>query len=401
MIVAALLVPVALLALVFLVQRFGLPVFLALMAVVVGYGFAANMTVQSIGKAFGLGFASTLEQTGLLVVAGALVSALLIKRPLSGPAAMAAGVVAGLGGSASGGLALLQPATNGTPRRAALLALTLLAVHALIVPSPLAVASAFVLKADLRTMLWIALPATAIAMGAAWVFVTRSLAPDTDRGALSLGWLAVGIPLALLIVHAIAQMPTEPLGKGGAREFYTGISHPLILAAIAIALALLLSRRWQPAALADMRWAPLLLTVGAAGGFARLFDETGMAELLAEHALDPRLGLLAPFLAAAIVKTMQGNSLSAVLTASGMVEPMLPSLGLDSGTGRALAAAAVAAGSIAICHVNDPFFWIAAHMAGLSPARALRVISLGSLTLSVAALGIVAALGLLFQGVPP
>jgi len=395
MIVAALLVPVALLALVLLVQRFGLPVFLALMAVVVGYGSAANMTVQSIGKAFGLGFASTLEQTGLLVVAGALVSALLIKRPLSGSAAMAAGIIAGLGGSASGGLALLQPAADGTPRRAALLALTLLAVHALIVPSPLAVASAFVLKADPRTMLWIALPATAIAVGAAWVFVTRSLVADTDRGALSLGWLAIGVPLVLLIVQAIAQMPTEPLGKGGAREFYTGISHPLILAMVAIALALLLSRRWQPAALADMGWAPLLLTVGAAGGLARLFDETGVAELLAERVLDPRLGLLAPFLAAAIVKTMQGNSLSAVLTASGMVEPMLPALGLDSATGRALAAAAVGAGSIAICHVNDPFFWIAAHMAGLSPTRALRVISLGSLAIAVAALGVVAALGLM------
>jgi GntP family gluconate:H+ symporter len=250
-------------------------------------------------------------------------------------------------------------------------------------------------------MLWIALPAAAVAMGAAWVFVTRSLAPDTDRGTLSLGWIAIGVPLVLLIVQAIAQMPTEPLGKGGAREFYTGISHPLILAVIAIALALLLSRRWQPAALADMRWAPLLLTVGAAGGLARLLDETGMAELLGERALDPRLGLLAPFLAAAIVKTLQGNSLSAVLTASGMVEPMLPALGLDSATGRALAAAAVGAGSIAICHVNDPFFWIAAHMAGLSPGRALSLISLGSLAISVAALGIIAALGLLFQGLYP
>ena len=50
----------------------------------------------------------------------------------------------------------------------------------------------------------------------------------------------------------------------------------------------MLSRRWQPAALAGTRWAPLLLAVGAAGGFARVFDETGMAELLAEHALHPR-----------------------------------------------------------------------------------------------------------------
>ena len=111
-----------------------------------------------------------------------------------------------------------------------------------------------------------------------------------------------------------------------------------------------------------MSWAPLLLKRSAPpAGFARVLDETGMAEAFGEQVLDPRLGLLAPFLAAATVKTMQGNSLSAVLTASGMVEPMLPALGLDSAhLGCALAAASVGAGSIAVCHVNDPLFWIAA-----------------------------------------
>ena len=155
---------------------------------------------------------------------------------------------------------------------------------------------------------------------------------------------------------------------------------------------MLFAGRWQPSALAGRGWAPLLLTVGAAGGLARVFDETGMAELLAEHALHPRYGMLTPFLAAAIVKTMQGNSLTAVLTASGMVEPMLPALGLDSATGRALAAAAVGAGSMAICHVNDPFFWIAAPWRELSPGRALYVISLGSVVMAVGALVVLAAL---------
>ena len=121
-----------------------------------------------------------------------------------------------------------------------------------------------------------------------WLFARG----DHAAGSLSLGWLAIAIPIALLIVQSFAQMPSEPLGKGGAREFYTGISKPLVLAVLAIALALLLSRRWQPAVLADTSWAPLLLTVGAAGGFARVLDETGMAELLAEYVLDPRLGLL-------------------------------------------------------------------------------------------------------------
>jgi GntP family gluconate:H+ symporter len=378
MILAALALPFAVVAIVLLIERWSVPAFLALMAVVVAYGIATEMTFQSIGKAFGLGFVAALEQTGLLVMAGALVGRLLIKQPLTGPAAALAGAFAGLGGSAPGALALLQPAG-----RAVGLALTLLAAQALVAPSPLAVAAASVVHADISTMVWIAVPAAIVAAAVGWWLFARG---DHEAGRVSLGWLAVAIPIALLIVQSIAQMPSEPLGKGGAREFYTGISKPLVLAVLAIALAILLSRRWQPSLLADTSWAPLLLTVGAAGGFARVLDETGMAELLAEYMLDPRLGLLAPFLAAATVKTMQGNSLSAVLTASGMVEPMLPALGLDSPTGRVLAAAAAGAGAIAICHVNDPFFWIATHMAGVTPARGLRLIGLGSAVVALVAL---------------
>ena len=60
--------PIAVALIVLLVQRVHLPAFLALMATVVVYGIAADMTFQSIGKAFGLGFATALEQVGLLVV---------------------------------------------------------------------------------------------------------------------------------------------------------------------------------------------------------------------------------------------------------------------------------------------------------------------------------------------
>jgi GntP family gluconate:H+ symporter len=80
-----------------------------------------------------------------------------------------------------------------------------------------------------------------------------------------------------------------------------------------------------------------------------------------------------------------------VLTATGMIEPMLPALGLDSASGRVLAALSAGAGSIAICHVNDPFFWIAAAMARLSPGRALAVVSLGSAAMALAALIVLAA----------
>ena len=386
MLLASLLVPIAVLAIVLLAQRLHLPVFLAIMATVVVYGIAADMTFQSVGKAFGLGFTAALEQTGLLVVAGALVSSLVLRQPLGTGTAVAAGALAGLGASASGGLALLQPAGQDAPRRALVLALTLLAFAALVAPSPLAVAAASVMKIPPRNMVMVGLPLALIATALAWWHVSRQVPTSEAPGRIRWAWLAVAIPIALLIAQAVAQMPSEPLGKGGAREFYIGISKPLMLAAIAITIAIVFAGRWQPSALVSRGWAPLLLAVGAAGGLSRVFDETGMAELLAEYALHPRYGILTPFLAAAIVKTMQGNSLTAILTASGMVEPMLPALGLDSMMGRTLATAAVGAGSMAICHVNDPFFWIAAHMAGLSPLKALRVISVGSLVLAAAAL---------------
>jgi len=385
-------VPIAVAAIVLLVQRVRLPVFLALMATVVVYGIAADMTFQSVGKAFGLGFTAALEQVGLLVVAGALAGSVLLRTPLGTGTAAAAGVLAGLGASAASGLALLQPAGQDAPRRALGMALTLLAVAALIAPSPLAVAAASVMKADIRTMVMIAVPIAVVAAALGWWHVARLESSSPVPGKLTWAWLCIGIPVALLIIQSIAQMPSEPLGKGGAREFYIGISKPLILTAIAITLAIVLARRWEPSALAGRSWAPLLLAVGASGGLGRVFDETGMAELLAEYALHPRYGVLTPFLAAAIVKTMQGNSLTAVLTASGMVEPMLPALGLDSGLGRALAAAAVGVGSMAVCHVNDPFFWIAASMAKLSPGRALLVISAGSAVMAAGALVVIAAL---------
>ena len=391
MLLASLLVPIAVVAIVLLIQRLHLPAFLAIMATVVVYGIAADMTFQSVGKAFGLGFTAALEQAGLLVVAGALVQALVLRQPLGTGTSALVGALAGLGASATGGLALLQPAGQDAPRRAVGLALTLLAVSSLVAPSPLAVAAASVMKASNTAMLTVAVPLAAIAALLGWWAVARQLPSTSVAGWLDWTWLAVLIPIALLIVQSVAQMPSEPLGKGGAREFYIGISKPLMLAVIAITLGVLFAGRWQPSALAGRSWAPLLLAVGASGGLARVFDETGMAELLAEYALHPRFGILTPFLAAAIVKTMQGNSLTAVLTASGMIEPMLPALGLDSASGRALAAAAVGAGSMAICHVNDPFFWIAASMGRLSPGRALSVISLGSAVMAIGALVAIAA----------
>ena len=375
------------------VGRFRLPSFLAISAVALAYGFAVGMSANGLGRAFGQGFASALEKLGFLAVVGVLLASLLGRRSLPGPVALGFGILGGLGGSAGAGLALSQAVVPDAPRRAAALALAILVVHALALPSPLPTAAASVLSADFSRTLAVALPAAAVALAAALAMLARTMPRDTREGAyLGFGLIAVAVPVALLIVQALAQIPSEPLGRGAARDFYTALARPLLLSALALGLAFAITRRLQADRLAVTGWALPLLAIGASGGLGRIIDATGVAELTAEALLDPRLGLAAPFLAAAVVKTLQGNSLTAVLTASGMVEPLLPGLGLDSAIGRALAAAAVGAGSMAICHVNDPFFWIAAGMARLTPARALLVLSLGSLLAALAALATLAIL---------
>jgi len=209
--------------------------------------------------------------------------------------------------------------------------------------------------------------------------------------------------LALLIVQSLGEIASEPFGIGPTRELLLGLGRPGVLLFVGIGLALLLTGRWGAATLSEqgsagravVGVAPLILTVGAAGGFQALTQETGMAALLAEPLLDWRTGLMVPFAIAAVVKTAQGSSLVAAITAAGMMQPALLTLGLDGSNGRALAAAAIGLGAMTTSHVNDPLFWLASDAAGLHPGRGLALISLGTTVQGLVGLATLAALGML------
>jgi gluconate:H+ symporter, GntP family len=219
--------------------------------------------------------------------------------------------------------------------------------------------------------------------------------------------VATAIPLALLIFQSFGDIPSEPLGGGTAREMVIGVGRPLVLLIAGIGIMVIGTARLGGKLLADDAWntrvlagiAGLLLTVGAAGGLQRLCQETGMAELLGEHVsawhLSGAGGLLVIFLVAATIKTLQGSSLVAAITAAGIAQPLLIPLGLDAANARALAALAIGAGAMTISHINDDFFWLVSAGSGIRPLRALAVLGIGTLMQGVAAvvvLMIVAAL---------
>jgi GntP family gluconate:H+ symporter len=285
----------------------------------------------------------------------------------------------------------------------------LLAGHGLLVPAPGPVAAAAILQADLATVLAIGAPVAIVIALAGWLYLRQfsdTLAADAPSTAasgraLSAVTLPIVLPLAALVVQSIGLIPSEPLGGGHTRELLIGIGRPAFLLFISVGAALVIAWRFDAAALSERGWlgeallaaAPLLLITGAAGGFAKVLQNTGMPELMTERLLALPIGLLLPFLLAAVMKALQGSTLVAAITAAGMMEPLLPALGLDSGLGRALAVTAIGAGSVTAVHVNDPLFWLVAGEARLSPGRTLALLTGGTL-----AQGAVAAMLLLGLG---
>ncbi len=415
----AALLALAVVALVLLGDRLKLAAFLAMLAATFGYGLLSWMSLDYVLSSIAMGFAQALDSVGLVIVAGAIVAAVIERSGIVGPAharralprwLAVPALIAGPAASATSALARIVPVLAAWRRAAGLaggpaviaVALLLVAGHGVLLPAPGPVAAVAILGAEVRPVLSIGVP-VAIAMGLVGWMVAAHVAPASVSPPVApatrprAGRLALVLPLLVpvifLILQSVAQIPSEPLGRGPTRELMIGMGRGAFILLVSVVLVLLLTRRWDSEALSERGWmgdaaasaAGLLLVVGAAGGFAKLLQNTGMPELLGESASTLGWGVLVPLLVALVVKTLQGSSLVAAITAAGMIEPLLSGLGLDGTTGRALAVVAIGAGASAASHVNDATFWIVGRASGLSHGRTLLLYSGGGLLQCAAA----------------
>jgi len=427
------------------IQRQHLHPFLAIAVVASAFGLAAGFSTGLLGKAFGTGFSQTIYSPGLVIVAAGFVGGLAEGTAAAdrliaavgrwrwlGPTRITTllGLIAGLGASPAAAFALLTPllrALGGgaAPRREAVIvapALAISAGHGLLLFSPVPIAAASILGAAWSRVALFGVPVAIllVVIGAAWTRwlpMNAATQPPIQEPPLLVekrgGWstivllLATAIPLLMLMVQSLGDVPSEPFGGGPAREMILGLGRPLIL--FLVALGIMIAGLWPLSRklLADPAWSTrilgnvsaILLTVAAAGGLQRLCQETGMAELLGERLLGWHAGVLVPFLIAALMKTLQGSSLVAAITAAGMLQPLLLPLGLGDESGKALATLAIGAGAMTLSHVNDEYLWLVAASAGLSPLRALAAITAGTLVQGLVAVAALFILSVLFSGV--
>lgn len=431
----------AVLILLALTQRRRVHPFVAIMAVASAFGYIALFRISVFGRIFGAGFSAMIYTPGLVIVTAGLIAALAestgalhrLMAMLDGRGgvttnwiATSLGLIAGLGASPAAAFALLTPPlraiggkTQATRERSTIaLALALSASHGVAVLSPVAIAAISIIGADWGRTALFGVPLTILMAGFAAAFADRlpaggaaSSMPEQPAesiphpavrkartgGAMVL-MLATMVPLLMLMVQSLGDIPSEPLGGEPRLDWIIGVGRPLVLFIVGIGIMVAGMPRASLSLLGDSAWAgrvlanmsSILLIVCATGGFQALCQQTGMSDGLGARVLDWHVsapfGLLLPFVATAVMKTLQGSSLLAAITSAGMVQPLLMPLGLADANGKALAALAVGIGAMTVSHVNDEYFWLVTTCAGSPPLRGVATISLGTLLQGLIAL---------------
>ena len=91
------------------------------------------------------------------------------------------------------------------------------------------------------------------------------------------------------------------------------------------------------------------------------------------------IGICIAFSIAAILKTAQGSSTVAIITAAAIMAPLLTSLGLETSVSKACTVLAIGAGAMTISHVNDSYFWVVTQFSNMDVKTALKSQSVATL----------------------
>ena len=417
--------------------------FVTLLLAAFGYGVLTGMPVDELVASINAGFGDTIAYIGIVIVAGSIIGTFLQR---SGAAAHLAASVLRLAGAkhipttmglvgyvasmpvfCDAGYVLLSPINRALSFRAGVsaaggavaLSLGLYATHTMVPPTPGPVAAAGILDADLGLVIVWGLIVSLISLGAGLLFAVRYAAKfklaaspndaaaaeqpgSTDGHTTIAALLPIFVPIVLIVGRSIAQLPSAPLGGNMVSSFLNVAGQPAVALSIGAVFALFLPKSFDRSMLSERGWfgeairnsALIILVTGAGGAFGRVLQSSGIADVVSGSASHIEMGLLLPFVLAAVIKTAQGSSTVAIVTTAGIVAPLLPSLGLDSEAAKALAVVAIGAGSMVVSHANDSYFWVVTQFSGMSVKQGYQLQSLGTFIQGVTAAIVVVALGM-------
>ncbi|MET9088921.1 gluconate:H+ symporter [Streptomyces sp. NPDC004237] len=274
-------------------------------------------------------------------------------------------------------------------------------------PGPTAVAATFHASAGLTLFygLFIAVPVGAL-IALVWPRLpfVRAMNPEVPKGLVServfedeempgTGWsLAIALlPVVLIAGAAITDLATSADTPAIHLVDFVGSAPVALLLTLLVSLWAFgprvgrtmedVARSCREAAAA---MAMILLVIGAGGAFKQVLVDGGISDYIKDFtdgwSISP---IILAWLIAAILRVALGSATVAVVTASGVVLPLLA----GSGVHPELMVLAVSCGSIAFSHVNDPGFWMFKEYFNLSVLDAIKARTTYTTVLAVLGLG--------------
>jgi gluconate transporter len=415
------LLSIALLLALILVLR--LHAFLALLMTSMALGAAAGLPLLKVLKSIQTGFGDALGFIAVVVGLGAVIGRFievsgggraladwllhLFGRDRAAWAVLAASFLLGLPIFFEVGFIILVPIVwnlSRESRRSLLfygmpMIAALTTTHALIPPHPAPSAAAQLLGADLgRTILYgtaLGIPMAVVGgiLYGGWIarriFVpvpehisqaAQPLAAGKDapaRPAVGLVLTALLLPVGFIFAASVSELFASPESR--TRHLLGFLGHPftaLIVAALFV-MVLLGARRgltremiskFTADSLAPT--ASLLLIMGGGGAFKQVIVDSGVGkyagEVLARSHISP---LLAAYIIAASLRVAQGSATVAIITAAGIVAPIVKGI---PGYRPEMLVLATSAGGTVLSHVNDAGFWLVKEYFGMTVPDTLR-----------------------------
>jgi len=425
------------LAVIFIVvstTKFNLHPFLALLFAAIFYGLLVGMPFTDVIASIQEGFGGTLGNIGILIIAGTIIGVFLEKS--GGAFALAEKVLNAIGDKhvptamsiigyiiaipvfSDSGFVILTPLNRALTKKAGLslagtavaLGLGLSVAHAIVPPTPGPIAAAGILGADLGMVIGLAIPVSLFALVFGWLWATKVASktyidPNPELSdqevetrtrqapSAAKSVLPILLPLILIVLRSIAELPSLPLGSGFFVNIILFIGHPIIALLIGVLIAFTLPKKFESKMLSSTGWvgkglldaAIIIMITGAGGAFGKVLQNSGIATLIGDSLGDANLGIWLPFILAAGIKSAQGSSTVALITTASIVAPLMSTLGLDTDMAKALVVLVIGAGSLVVSHANDSFFWVFTQMTDMEVKDGYKLHTTGTLILGATA----------------
>ncbi|WP_160715288.1 GntP family permease [Chitinophaga solisilvae] len=427
------------LLIILLTARYKLHAFFALLMAAVLAGLIFQLPFTEILGTIKTGFGQIIGSLGLLIILGTTLGLILehtgsttvlagyvLQKIGSSRSALAVniiGYIVGMPIFCDSGFIVLSGLNKAMARRSGIslivmassLATGLYAVHCMMPPHPGITAATGTIHTDIgKVMLYgllIAIPAAFC--GYLWSARAGKRIPapviqeeviTAPARQLPTVWqavLPVAIPVLLIALRSFFTL--DKAADTWLIKILNIAGIPEVAITAGIALALLTGNRQGSAALRKIlpegaeKAAGILVIIGGGSAFGAILTKADIGHHIAQNPAITGMGLLLPFLITAILKTAQGSSTVAIITAASIVQPLLLSLGLDTENGRILCTLAMGAGSMLISHTNDAYFWVIARFSGLEVKDMLRVYTVSTIFMGITAMAAVYLISLLIN----